>query len=634
VNPSDQSALENWLRILPIWPTVGVSNPCINACTALLPSDYELLSPWMSGYGQFVQSGIAGSYLSTLKSLGVQEVANTTLLETRILRHLPRTIDIHADKDYGLFVSALSRVCEANHSRNFSKKTKNREEKKRFIGLLRDSSLAPDGNGVLRTATALFDHTDSIFLAAFREEAETRFLMPAVRRHKRFWLDIGLKQRGDMNFRSHYTLCLQTMRKRLEACNTSPLDPRLASDAQAVLEPLVSTFYNPYFDFRESEGLTVQKEATFPTLTTLNSQPSYRRDFMAVLAASMPLLPLSDVVMPRYTPICWSQIPFPLVEPSEATFSKIEFHGRPPASMVWSHLNNLMQLSQHLTEDAIPNFLSDLTSTYDFLQDNLDESCNAFVHVTIPLWLNLAITDNTLVCLDDLRSSWSKIEYLVLSSPCDSPPLLSVQPRLMRHERLLKALGCRTIVYPTIARPDTSTSESLSASMTRMRHEGKMLDVTLSAEGNGVQAHKIILAAASDYFAVHFSGRWANRKKIPMDDISFHTLAMVVDFVYADAFDWTPMRVTAEVDLDVIADKLDSLLDLLTAADRFLMPVLRAQVEDEVLCAGRLLIRIDNVLDIRTRAAEANARHLERACSEFYEENKVPVDLIYNARET
>jgi sacsin len=634
MNDSDSFDLKDRLKVLPIWPVIGVSNPCIAACKSLVPSDYELLLPWMSGHGQFLRSEIANSYFATLESLGVQKIADINLVETHILQHLPRSIGIHEEKDYASLIAALSRVCEANHPRNFSKRTRNKEERKRFIYRLRDSNLAPDGNGLLHPANALFDHTDSVFLAAFREEAATRFLMKAVRHHKRLWLDIGLKQKEDTYFKtSHYVLCLKTMRKRLEAWNALPLDTQLASDARAVLEPLTSTIYNPYFDFSGNEWLAIQKEAIFPTLAALNGQPNYRRDSMANLAASRPLLPLKDLVMLRYTPICWSQIPFPLVEPSQATFSKITSQGRPPASMVWNHLENLMQLAQRLTEDAIPSFLFDLTSTYDYLQEYLTESCNAFVHVTSMLWLNLAITDNALVSLDDLRSSWFKIEHLVLSSPCDTPPLMSVQPRLMRYERLLKALGCRTIVYPTIARPKTSKGESLSALMTRMRHEGRMLDITLSAEGKDVQVHKNILTAASDYFAVHTSGRWAEQERIELKEISFHTLSRVVDFIYADVFDWTPMRATDEDILDVKADKLDNLLDLLTAADRFLLLSLRAQVEDEILSAGRILIRIDNVLDIRIRADGANARHLEKLCTEFYEQNKVPVDLIYEGRE-
>ena len=151
--------------------------------------------------------------------------------------------------------------------------------------------------------------------------------------------------------------------------------------------------------------------------------------------------------------------------------------------MVWQHLDHLIQSAEHLTEDAIPSFLSDLAFTSDFLQDNLHQSSDAFTHATSPLWLNLVTTDDDLVRLEDLQSSWLRIEHLVLLSTYDSPPLMSVQPRLMRHERLLRALGCRAIVYPTIVAPNIGIGESISTLMTPMRYEGKMLDITLSADG-------------------------------------------------------------------------------------------------------------------------------------------------------
>lgn len=107
----------------------------------------------------------------------------------------------------------------------------------------------------------------------------------------------------------------------------------------------------------------------------------------------------------------------------------------------------------------------------------------------------------------------------------------------MQHERLLRALGCRTIVYPTIVAPDIGIDESLSSSMTRMRHKRKMLDITLSADGKDIQAHQVVIAAASDYFAAYFNRNWAKDERIKLEDISFHILSIVVDFTYTDIFD-------------------------------------------------------------------------------------------------
>jgi hypothetical protein len=100
--------------------------------------------------------------------------------------------------------------------------------------------------------------------------------MKEIRRHKQFWLDIGLKQKEDGHFTEHYILCLQTMRKRLEARDGQLLNPQLASDAQAVLERLTSRTYDPYFVFSDNDWLTIQEEAVFPALTALNSEPNYR----------------------------------------------------------------------------------------------------------------------------------------------------------------------------------------------------------------------------------------------------------------------------------------------------------------------------------------------------------------------
>lgn len=54
-------------------------------------------------------------------------------------------------------------------------------------------------------------------------------------------------------------------------------------------------------------------------------------------------------------------------------------------------------------------------------------------------------------------------------------------------------------------------------------------------------------------------------------------MAMIVDFAYEDNFDWTAMQVLKDDTEDSIADKLDTLLDLLDGGDCFVIPVLTAQ---------------------------------------------------------
>ena len=93
-------------------------------------------------------------------------------------------------------------------------------------------------------------------------------------------------------------------------------------------------------------------------------------EVMAIPASKI-LLPLENIVKSQYIPICWGQTSFSLTELSEMAFYKIMLPGRPLISMVWRHLNHLIQFAEYMTEVLILSFLSDLASTYDFLQDIL-----------------------------------------------------------------------------------------------------------------------------------------------------------------------------------------------------------------------------------------------------------------------
>jgi hypothetical protein len=160
-----------------------------------------------------------------------------------------------------------------------------------------------------------------------------------------------------------------------------------------------------------------------------------------------------------------------------------------------------------------------------------------------------------------------------------------------------------------------------------MRTEGKLLDVTLVAEeGKHIRAHKVVLASASAYFATQFNGNWSSNDIIRLQDLSHSTMAMIVDFAYEDNFDWTAMQVLKDDTEDSIADKLDTLLDLLDGGDRLVIPTLTAQVENQIL-QSRKFIRPDNLRDVRDRASQANARLVERLCLEFIEKNQSKVNL-------
>lgn len=85
---------------------------------------------------------------------------------------------------------------------------------------------------------------------------------------------------------------------------------------------------------------------------------------------------------------------------------------------------------------------------------------------------------------------------------------------LVPYERLLRVLGCKSIVQPPAAASvlsSTSTSYPMSEAMSKIRQlrdEGQLIDIIFKAEGTEKHAHKIFLVAVSDYCKAKFSGEW------------------------------------------------------------------------------------------------------------------------------
>lgn len=612
------------VKSLPLWPTLIQSGPLITAKRALIAKSPRLLVPWMFEYERFTDPIFADSNKSFLQSLGVEEVTEIDLIRNGILPNLPRNISTCDEKGYLSLIGTISDICAMNYPSSKSKDPGHDLE--RLQDILRLSKLAPDGHGVLRATHELFDHHEPVFMAAFRNTVESKFIHKDFWGYRKFWIDIGLTHLPNKRFApKDYILCLKTIRQRIVDSRAPSSDETLMQDTLKVLEPL-TTSNSRLADMTANHWCSLIKETAFPAMAKLDDQPVHRRSTMAFLAVAIPFLTLDHAIQKRYIPICWSQTSFPTRQPSLAVYGKQQREGKPLTSMVWKHLEHLQNSVATLVEDQVPVFLDDLHATYNFLQENLDESTESFTQVTSPLWLNLDVTDPKLVSIYDLKRGWSIIEHLVLSSSCDAPPLQSAREGLMRYERLLSALGCRRITYPTIAAPDINTTPPISSYLSQMRKNEDMIDVTLVADGGILKAHKVVLAAVSDFFKTHFKENWV-RDEIEFPDISHSVLSIIVDFAYTDAFDWTPMRVVEEDDVDVIADKLDNFLDLLAVADRFMMPTLATQVENQVLLADRAFIRVDNVLGIQARAGEVRAHKLENACAEFYRQNKATVDL-------
>jgi sacsin len=583
-----------------------------------------LLIPWMKDRHRFVDPQFSRDSRNhdCLLKLGVKKLSTEVLLNDYVLP-LPSTLSDAYWQHFKLLIGAISGTTfSANSSYT-------------LLSTLKQSKLAADENRNLRKPCELYDHQDQIFVSAFRHQRETRFLHDSVKEYRLFWLRVGLRHRVDSFINpKDYIQCLQVMKLRLSA-EDRRMDPHLEQDSRTVLSPLTAPNSNIQ-RFSAYDWLAISQESVFLSRTAFNAESEYRQNIMASVATKQRLLCLSEVISHDHVGICWSQTSFPIHQPTREVLGKVPGNGQPKIDIVWRHLEQMKDVAQRLKRYQIRDFLADLYLTYEYLQDHLQESMAGFNLKKSAVWLNLNTSDHNAVLLDDIKSSWHMIGELVLSSSFDAGPIKAVRPGLMRYEKLLRALGCSSIIYPTVTRPELHSGRTVSNSLRQLRREGKLIDIKYSTEGKTIYAHRVVLAAISEKCALQFSGRWKvddvieyDKDVDPEDFLSHHTLSTMINYAYEDEINWEEMEVLESDDADAKAVKLDLLLDVHKGADYWLIPALASQVEDKILIAGRAFINLENVIRIRERAEQVRAKAVERMCAEFIEQNRDTVEKVH-----
>ncbi len=601
---------------LPVWRRISSKNEYLTAREALVAQDPAFVVPWMKEYHRFTDGN---------NSFPIPTIGSVQLLKDYVLPNLPQRVDETTQDSYFQLVDAIPYNSSLKQKMNKKKKTRC------FIVPLTEYRLAAGQNGELRLASALYDHSDAVFAAAFRSEASDKFLMSEVRHHLSFWHEVGLRRREYGRFKgSDYLACLQALECRLNG----PADPHLAADTQVVLYPLCAND-SSLNDLSPNMWSAIAKLDVFPVMLVRENEPGYRRARTEVLALQKNTLSLENIVRHEFAALCWSQTAFALHEPSSLSIQNSGSKSRPNCAIVWEHLMFLAETAQSITEAEIESFVSDLQKTYEFLHLNLHESKDTFSDIDAAIWLNAEVTNSNLIGLDVLHSSWTSLEHLILDSPCDAPPLMMVNPFLGRFTSLLKEIGCKSLHYPSIALPPWNRSETAFAAIRQLREKEILNDVRFEAEGSVISGHKVILASRSLYCEKQFHGPWVfesesntKNKTIKLEDMTYATLKILIEYCYDDHLDWaTGMHVQEEEDLSVIAEKLDALLDVLVAADRWLMPDLHLDAHRQVIRGIRYFVRPDNAKQVGKVAEEANAEELRKYCEEYSIENAEAVLL-------
>ena len=333
-----------------------------------------------------------------------------------------------------------------------------------------------------------------------------------------------------------------------------------------------------------------------------------------------------------YKRILWSQTGFLQEQPDDFVYETLPDKGKPTITKIYEHLTFLMSIMNDLTQGDVVEYLRDVQACYEYLQEGLTATLGVPDIRSAAVWLNLNTTHIELISHGDLKSSLTSADCLCLNSPVDPLPTKVARNFLVLYEKLLKGLGCKTVMrLSSKAPPRSSTSRERSllmamAELRDMRDKNDLVDVHFEAQGERKSAHKNILAAFSGYCKTQFAGPWGRILKhqatIHLGNIRFLTLSQMIDFAYTGEF--IGPELIDPNDYEEISETLGMLLDLLDGTDRWLLSRLHDLV-DEFLTTqphSAICVRVDIVEWVKERAETARVTRLLEHCKAFFESNE------------
>lgn len=486
--------------------------------------------------------------------------------------------------------------------------------------------LAPNGQGLLCRAKELYDESDSIFLAAFRQQHDQRFIHPRFRSIKHYWLSLGLRSRpsSDALAFEDYHECARAIDARFQHASA---DAHYAADARTVASYL-SYEKASFHSWPAHAWSQLARIRMFEVSTDFRQAGGYAQARMRELGQRSAHICLQDAAKDSSKRLVWSQQPVLKQSPANYVYQRLPQCASPTVSMVYAHLLHLVQVRSSVDQVDVAEYLRDLQACYNYFQDNHTSVTSIHGIQQAKIWLNLDTTDVDSVDITQIRDAPLSAQQLCINSPTDPAPYKNTSKFLTPFEKLLKSLGVHAVVIrarqPRTASDEAlAPSESLATNLRRLRDQGKMLDVTFLAQGHSISAHRVCMASASEYCETHFSGDWGRllekQATITIKDIKGSTLQRMVDYAYGVTTGWPALGL--EPSNESIADRVDELLDLLQATDMWFMKGLHNTTEQYAVDNFNTLVRPDNVEAVMVEASNAKASHLERACADFIEDN-------------
>ncbi|KAL9125304.1 MAG: hypothetical protein Q9217_005473 [Psora testacea] len=608
--PLSSTTIYTLLRSLPVWPRVArLALEPISSHIAVKDASFckhsTLFFPWVQNLELFTDPELANKHEIPLRKLGAKFI-EVKEFWWYIQRSLPSQVD----------------DVEPRHQLMQLLQYLNKYE------VTTSERIAPNGLGRLCQPSSLFDHDDPIYREAFATERDVRFLHTDFRGLRVFFVRNGLKARTSGNVMSHgdFLQCALAVHKRSTSSVSSVEYDLPASTVASYLE--YDTLH-----FRQWPASTWEQISSmriFRVKRSLLDQPTYRQARMQFISQEQHHCSLDEVARITDIRICWSQSKFLDNPPTSYVFDRQSKGGRPSLNIVYLQLQFLVGMHNEVSQTDISEYLKDVQACYNHLQNESSAAKDLPGIKTASIWFNIDSTETEKISKDHLEGKLLPACHLCFDAPFDQPLTIRTRKFLVPYEKLLGSLGCTAIVQPPPLPPRAVPQHGpfcLGATMNDLRHGNELIDVFFEAEGVRLPAHRIVLAAVSDFCKVHFTGNWGQitgHQQVIAFNFGLErlaTLSDMLDFAYGIDFSGPPLK--DPEDTQEIADKLDGMLDLLVCADSWQMLRLRDQVEDFITgrANAKTYRRADNVIYIKEVAKRANAVRLVMSCDDYIREN-------------
>ncbi|TFY61483.1 hypothetical protein EVG20_g7038 [Dentipellis fragilis] len=277
----------------------------------------------------------------------------------------------------------------------------------------------------------------------------------------------------------------------------------------------------------------------------------------------------SQIVRPDLESVAWSQRGlFPAAPDQRLLLADLQL-GVPSVSEVIDHLLVLSHIAQNHAGSA--RLLAEIRTTYDWLNKSID-------HLELVQVFTTRAQDHLFLNIDRVQDLWTWRSVRELFFGIEDVPskgLYGVREFLQPFSGLLCAIGVEDgSPLANLPRASISPAEerlvALRASFDMLRQRKRLTDVTLvSSESSGpeqlegrwrAEAHRVVLAAASEHFDDMFCGAFREAKEITVD-ASPACLQCALDFIYTDTLS-KPADTASETGLQAWYDVLTGLLSL------------------------------------------------------------------------